>query len=172
MIIKLIFWVNAILLITGGLTVVLSKRIICAVIGFLTSMACLGVMFLLLRCEYLALLQILVYAGAIIVMFLFTVLMFGQKIDSSNSSKFFSIIVGIITGLLNIEFIYIFQSFTLKKGPVAFERLYNSNEITEIAKVVIFKYPLAFEILSVLLLSGLIGAIYIAKKEKVKEDVK
>ncbi|HEV2909602.1 MAG TPA: NADH-quinone oxidoreductase subunit J, partial [Candidatus Eremiobacteraceae bacterium] len=68
-----LFWICAVVLIASGIWVVASRQPVHSVVGLIVNFTALGVLFLMLSAEFLAMMQILIYAGAILVLFLFVI---------------------------------------------------------------------------------------------------
>jgi NADH-quinone oxidoreductase subunit J len=67
------FWILAVLLIATAVFVITQRRPVYSVVGLLANFACLSIMYLTLNAEFLALIQIIVYSGAILILFLFVI---------------------------------------------------------------------------------------------------
>ena len=164
------------LLAVGGAGVLIfSKSAVHSVIGFLFSMICVAGCFLSLQAEFLGMAQLLVYAGGIVVLFLFVVMLveltkYQEKGIFQTQTKFAIPLVGI--GLLAFAGVFrgaLFgasapEALTLQQGLVgATENLGNAQAVS---RGLFANFILPFEILSVILLVALVGAIVLAKSER------
>ena len=159
----------------GGL-VIFSKSAVHSVIGFLFSMLSVAGCFLSLEAEFLGVAQILVYAGGIVVLFLFVVMLveitkYQEKGIFQTQAKFAVPVVGL--GVLAFAGIFRGTLFgtdaatalVLKPGLAdAAEKLGNAQAVS---RGLFADFLLPFEILSLILLVALIGAIVLAKTERV-----
>jgi NADH-quinone oxidoreductase subunit J len=120
----------------------------------------------LLNSEFLAAVQILVYAGAILVMIIF-VLMFlnvTQRYRMFNRQKFIAFLMGII---LVGEVLYIISGSAIKgqKGDFSIAKMLSEGNTQAIGRILYTEYLFPFEVASLILLVAMIGAIVLAKKE-------
>ncbi len=155
---------------------IFSKSAVHSVIGFLFSMLCVAVCFLTLQAEFLGVAQLLVYAGGIVVLFLFVVMLveltkYQEKGIFQTQTKFAIPLVGL--GVLAFAGVFrgiLFganakDALTLNPGLAgAAERLGNAQAVS---RGLFADFLLPFEILSVILLVALIGAIVLAKTDRV-----
>lgn len=155
----LFFILSAIILISAWCVVSLRNIIHCALYLCLCLVAIAG-LYILLAAEFIAAVQILIYAGGITVLLLFAILL-TQKIEGvglvqANEQRFFSFLISVTffaflsTILLKIEFKPSIKSIALST-PV-------------IGDLLLTKYVLGFEIASILLLVAMIGAIIFIRK--------
>ena len=118
-------------------------------------------LFVLLHAFFLAAVQILVYAGAVMVLFLFVIMLLDLKEEARRKIKFFGFIAGIIAvgGIVSAFFKTL---ATAKAGAV--EPTLEGDTIS-LGKLLFTQYTLPFEIVSVLLLVAMVGVILLSKKK-------
>jgi NADH-quinone oxidoreductase subunit J len=172
-----LFLVFGIMTLIGAAAMVFSKSAVHSVIGFLFTMLSIAACFLCLEAEFLALAQILVYAGGIVVLFLFVVML----VELSNYQeqmmiRFRSLRPLILVAVLAVAFCSVFWATVFgNNAPQALslkpELAQNLNVSTHNAQAIsrglYANYLLPFEILSVILLMALVGAVTLAKPERV-----
>ncbi len=124
-------------------------------------------LYLFLNAEFLAAIQIIVYAGAILVLFLFVIMLLNLRKEETER-KFqeqwpFSVVIGVIFAIF---FILIIGKITVipPLGKYTVELIKSEGNIMTIGKVLYTKYLLPFEIASLILLVAIIGAVVLAKK--------
>ena len=118
-------------------------------------------LFLLLHAFFLAAVQILVYAGAVMVLFLFVIMLLDFKEEQRRRIKFFGLAAGLVSvGIVVSIFI---KSLASVKANVAEPKL--EGETYALGKLLFTQYTLPFEIVSVLLLVAMIGVILLSKKK-------
>ena len=160
------FWFLSVLALFSAIMVLVSKNPIHSVLWLIVVFFAISGHYLLLNAQFLAIVNIIVYAGAIMVLFLFVVMLMNLNKETEPQRniwmKFFGVIAG---GLL----LWIFISATISS-----EDIMNKNVVTNeggvgliqnLGKVLFTQYALPFEISSVLFLSAMIGAVVISKKE-------
>jgi len=117
-------------------------------------------LFLLLHAFFLAAVQILVYAGAVIVLFIFVIMLLDLKEEQRRKIKFF----GLAAGLVSVGIVVsIFVKSLASIKPAAEPKL--EGETYALGKLLFTQYTLPFEIVSVLLLVAMVGVILLSKKK-------
>ena len=161
----LIFYLFAALTLLCGLLVVLnpfSRNPVTSAMFLVLTIVSIAGLFVLLHAFFLAAVQILVYAGAVLVLFLFVVMLLDLKEELRRKLKVF----GIATGLVSVgAFGAVLVASILGTHPG--KNLVPQGEGTTpvLGKILFTQYLLPFEILSVLLLVAMVGAILLSKKD-------
>lgn len=167
---EIVFFVLAFILISSAISVILQKNPTFSAISLLINLLAMAVLYFLLGSELIGATQIIIYAGAIIVLFLFVIMIFGNQLlpkrDSPrsglslNNLKLLEIFIPLIFIVLVI--------ITLTASVVSNVSLNELNlpvDIKPLAKVLFTKYLLPFELVSILFLTGLVGVVVLAKKQ-------
>ena len=155
------FFIFALMAITGAVLVINLNRVIHMVLAMgLTFLGVAG-LFLILNAEFLAVVQILIYAGAITIMMALGVMMTNQHHEKRvrrHGHAFFAFLgAGIIGGI-------ILYGIYITKWPTTHSP-FDENNVLTIGERLFTEYVIPFEIASILLLIALIGSVLIAKKE-------
>ncbi len=158
-----IFYIFAVLSVLGALGVLVLRNPIHCALSLVGTFFCLGAIYVMLNAEFVAVIQVLVYAGAIMVLFLFVLMLLSSK-DSEQYVNKWS--VGkILSGLLSLGiFIQIAGLFTANelqfgsKGEYPLEVVEEVGSITLIGRLLFTDYILSFELIAILLLVAVIGA--------------
>jgi len=162
-----LFWIFAILGVAGGIGLILNKNAVYAALSLILNFFSIAGLYLSLSAEFLAAIQILVYAGAIMVLFLFVIMLLNLE-DEKGVGKF-DIKRG-IAFLLGIAFVaemvIALQGFL--SGDVTGNFAY--GEVEPIGRALMTDFLFPFEIISVILLTALIGAIVVARKHTYVQD--
>lgn len=168
---NVVFAVLAVFMIAAAIRVVTTKNIVHAALWLVVVLSGVGVNFLLLQAEFVAVTQFLIYLGAIVVLFLFGIMLtrapLGVSDDLDNKQKPAGIIVGLL--LLAVIGYALIETFggdklTFEAYETAVE--VNTNGRTQALSDSIFgQYLVPFEMVSVLLLAALIGAIVLARRD-------
>jgi len=165
---QVMFWLCGIIAIIFSCMMIIKRNpvhsALCLVVVFVT----LAVLYVLLGAEFLAAVQVIVYAGAIMVLFLFVIMLLNleEEVHRQGKSRLAlktSSIVG--AGLLLLFLISggVFRAVSAMgtAGPAAAE----TSNTQAVAELLFTKYLLPFEVTSVLLLAAIVGAIVLAGKK-------
>lgn len=169
---QLTFYFAALLAIVASLKVITGKNTVHALLYLVVSLLAVAVCFYLMGAPFAAGLEVIVYAGAILVLFVFAIMMFGLGQDetihppSANGSKAntFNLWFGpfMLALLLLIELVYAINSSEVQAKLTS-----HTIDAKQVGILLYGPYLLAVEIASFLLLAGLIGGYHFAKPEGV-----
>ncbi|MEX0911887.1 MAG: NADH-quinone oxidoreductase subunit J [Gemmatimonadota bacterium] len=168
--IDILFYVFAAVAIGGALGVVLAKSPVGSLLFMVTTLASLAGTFVLLEAHFLAAIQIIVYAGAIMVLFLFVIMLLNLGHDYQRDLRgglyaiISFVVVGLMAGLLARQ---IGISGVLEPGEEAAAidaALLEHGVVGAIAQPLYTTYVVPFEITGILLLVAIVGAIVLAKR--------
>ena len=168
---NVVFAVTAVFMIAAAVRMVTTKNVVHAALWLVVVLGGVGINYILLQAEFVAVTQFLVYLGAIVVLFLFGIMLtrapLGVSEDLNNNQKW----IGIGTSVLLFAVIGYSLIVTWGKDELDF-RAYetiaeaNTNGRTQaVADTIFGQYLIPFEMISVLLLAALIGAIVLARRD-------
>jgi NADH-quinone oxidoreductase subunit J len=159
-----LFGILSFLAIMFALMVVFSRNPVNSVLYLVLTFFCIAGHYLLLNAQFLAVVHIAVYAGAIMVLFLFVIMLMNLNQDTEPQRTTFSkLIAGVIGGLLLVVMVG-----ALRGTEQLSMKQYGHSDIglvKNLGQVLFKEYLFPFEIVSVLLLAALVGAIMLGKKE-------
>jgi NADH-quinone oxidoreductase subunit J len=158
------FYLFGILAVGSALFFVTRKSPVAAALWLVNVMFCLAAMYVLLDAHFVGAIQVLVYAGAIMVVFIFVVMLLnlGAAPAMSDLRPPRWRLAGLFVGLLLAAEILVLLRQDIPSGPP--NAAYNSNVIKPVATSLFNEHLLAFEVTSVLLLAALVGAVVLAKR--------
>ena len=124
---------------------------------------------MMLNAEFVAVIQVLVYAGAIMVLFLFVLMLLSSKTSDQNTNKWpiGKILAGLLSFGIFVKIASLFSMGDLQLGPKGaypLEVVEEVGSISLIGRLLFTDYILSFEIIAILLLVAVIGAVVIAKR--------
>ena len=165
------FYLLAATMIAGGILVITRKNAVHSAMALITTLLAQAGLYLMLYAPFVAGVQIILYAGGIMVLFLFVIMLI--SIERSEKERQFNKqwLVGIVAaGALGGLFIAVYTTTT--KGKILFpegQMTYGEGQNTQTIANLLFdrnagQYMFAFEIASLLLLVAIIGAVVMAKK--------
>ena len=158
-----LFFSLAILCVGSVLGMIISKNQAYNALLLILAFACLGGIFGLLEAPFIAVVQIIIYAGAIMVLFIFVIMMinvrYGLPAEKKKWTLYLSLVLAvvlIIELILSIRgaFSLPVSTAVLKAGP------------TDLGRLLFTKYLYPFEITSILIIAALVGAIVLVKKKE------
>ncbi len=163
---EILFWLLTIMAISCALGVVLSRNPVNSVLFLIATFFSISGHYILMNAQFLAIVNIIVYAGAIMVLFLFVIMLMNLNADVEPQKSRLVQFAGIISG--GILFLVILAALRDARTHGTLEReATDIGLIKNLGKTLFQNYVLPFEISSVLFLSAMIGAIVIGKKESV-----
>jgi NADH-quinone oxidoreductase subunit J len=156
------FWGLAVVLIGSALAVVLTKNLFHSVLYLALSLTTMAGVFLALDAEFLAAVQLLLYAGGVVTIVVFAIVVTERLVGERITQTSRGLLVGLVlAGALLIGLLRFLRGVDL---PV--ERPVIGVDVTRaIGQVLLTEFVLPFELLAVLLLVGLLGALYFARPE-------
>lgn len=159
-----VFGILSFLAIMFALMVVFSRNPVNSVLYLVLTFFCIAGHYLIMNAQFLAVVHIAVYAGAIMVLFLFVIMLMNLNQDTEPQKTVVSkLIAGVIGGLLLLVMVAALkgtEQLTEVKAGYA-----DIGLVKNLGKVLFSEFLFPFEIVSVLLLSALVGAIMLGKKE-------
>ncbi len=165
----LLWWVFASLAVGGAAGTVLGRNPVASLLSLVLTFFSLAAIYILLGAHFIGALQVMVYAGAIMVLFLFVIMLLNLGHDfRPDLRKGVWLVSGFVTtGLI---FYFIWRSFAGEAGlamgtdPVLEKAAEGGNAITVIAEPLFRDFIVAFELTGILLLVAVIGAVLLAKR--------
>ena len=156
------FWVLSVILVGSALAVVLSKNLFHAVLWLALALTGTAGVFILLNAEFLAAVQLLLYAGGIITIVVFAIVvterLVGERLSQTNRS--------IVSGALMAGALLWVIVSTLMEGDLPSTPLPQVSDLTRVmGEQVLTTFVLPFELLALLMLAAMLGAIYFARPE-------
>lgn len=170
---KYIFYILAILAIISAILMITRKNPVASVLWLIFNFFIVSGIYLLLKAQFIAIIQILIYAGAIMVLFLFVIMLLNlNKNEESDISeptktkrdykKLSAVLLSILLLLLLGYSVYFgFTGKYLDQSPEAI----NIGKAELLGKKLFLEYSYQLEIIGLLLLSAIIGAVILAKKK-------
>jgi NADH-quinone oxidoreductase subunit J len=154
----------------AALRVVTTKNVVHAALYLVVVLSSIAANFILLAAEFVAAVQILVYVGAIVVLFLFGVMLtrakVGRESDLDGDQRWVGAVVALfLLGVLSYALIEKFGDDKLPKLQESAETINATRGTRAVGDAIFSTYLVPFEVVSVLLLAALIGAIVLARRD-------
>ena len=161
------FIVVALVAIAAALMVILVRNAVHSALFLVITLFCVAILFLTLGAEFLAAVQVLVYAGAIMVLFLFVITLLNplqpEEPDRLGSQRAFG---GALALLLMVEMALVVRSGALQNVPATPPPPLAGSNVEQLGLSLYSTYLVPFEVTSVLLLVAIVGAVVLARGQR------
>jgi len=157
-----IFFTLAAVAVAAGVGVIAQRSAVRSALFLLVNFCCLAGLYILLNAQFVAMVQIIIYAGAIVVLFLFVVMLLGiEHAEESPDLRRYQWIAGGLLGILLLAGIL----WALIPGVTgALPALTPVDNVRQIGAALLTDFAIPFELVAVVLLVAVIGAVALAKK--------
>jgi NADH-quinone oxidoreductase subunit J len=161
----ILFWILTVMALLSALMVITSKNPMHSVIWLIIVFFAISGHYLLMNAQFLAIVNIIVYAGAIMVLFLYVLMLMDLKKETEpQKSRWLKLAGAVAGGSLLLVMIAALKKVDIDPG-IAQTRLGDIGLIENLGKILFNEYVVPFEISSILFLSAMVGAVVIGKKE-------
>lgn len=166
----LFFWVFAIGMLLAGASVILNRNPVASALSLVVTMCFMAALFALLNAFFLAAIQILVYAGAVMVLFLFIIMLLDVKAEEKTRMRWISLVLGLVLAIFFSYELSLVLRDGVPMGAVPLAKLPPPpSDIATIGRLLFTKYLLPFEVVGVLLLVATIGVVLLSKRDNKPE---
>ncbi|HET9529686.1 MAG TPA: NADH-quinone oxidoreductase subunit J [Blastocatellia bacterium] len=164
---KALFIAFAVVAVAAALNILLQRNPLYSALSLVGTLAALSALYITLRAHFIAAIQIIVYAGAIMVLFVFVIMLLNApkevpQIDKQKGLRYLAIP---FAGLLLAEAFYVIQSVDLTTMPAAEGSSRDVGTTFSVGVNLFTDYLLPFEVTSVLILMAIVGAMVLARRE-------
>lgn len=164
-----LFLVLALVAVASALGMLFSRNAVYAALYLVLNFVTVAVFYLLLSAPFIAMAQVTVYAGAIMVLFLFVIMLLGSDaLPKSQVLPWQKPLAIVMSVLLGVEAAYLLVTKARPVGDVLppAESVNTLDNLRQLGNALFTDYLLPFEVVSILLLVAMVGAIVLTKKEK------
>jgi len=156
----------------AAINVVAQKKVFYSALSLILCLCSVAALYMLLEAPFIAAVQIIVYAGAIMVLFVFVIMLldpFSASIlrDKKRYLGYVAVFLGILALALLVPLLKSYKLFLTPGNPGRLE--HPAGSVESFAQVLFSKYLLPFEITSVLILVAIIGVVVLAKRQPLKK---
>ena len=161
-----VFAVAAVVIVAGAVGVLVNRNPVHAALSLVATLFGVAVLFVALEANFLAAVQVIVYAGAIVVLFLFVIMLLGVDqtedldVEPLIGQRPAAIAIGVV---LIIGLTGVVLTSSLTGAPAAHEWVRDGAEVAQIGRLLFTDYVFALEITSLLLLVAVVGAVTLAR---------
>ncbi|HEV7450122.1 MAG TPA: NADH-quinone oxidoreductase subunit J [Pseudonocardiaceae bacterium] len=167
------FWILGPLALAGGLAMVFARNAVHSALWLAQAMLCLGALYMVQQAPFLGFVQIIVYTGAIMMLFLFVLMLVGKESDDSvvevqRGHRVAAALAGI--GLAVLLVAMLGQAFTgVPAAGLVGVNTTGGGNVANLGRVLYTKYLFPFELTSALLITAAVGAMVLTFTERTKE---
>ena len=161
----ILFIVFAIVAIVCAFNLILQKHPISSALSLIGVMGALAVLYLLLGAEFMAMAQMIVYGGAVMVLFIFVIMLLNAGAEKTSGKSWFAQIAGLPLLLAFAAVMGFLIKFAFPSGTVVEFGSWVGGTAERIGQLLFTRYLLPFEVISILILIAILGAVVLARKE-------
>lgn len=165
-----LFSIMGILSIFSSLMMATRRNPIHSALWLITTFCALAVIYLMLHAQFIAVAQVMVYAGAIMMLIIFVIMLVHLERDIVSERRFSTtkFVGGFITVILFMEVLLVILSYQMtgKAGVYTAEKISTIGNVKAVGSLLYGQYLFPFEIASILLLVGIVGAVVLVRGRK------
>ncbi|HKV72550.1 MAG TPA: NADH-quinone oxidoreductase subunit J [Gemmatimonadales bacterium] len=168
--VTIVFWIFAVLALGSAVLCISRKSPVASALWLVVTMFALAALFVILDAQFIAVLQVLVYAGAVMVLFLFVIMLLNLGRGAGQDRKG---VIGVTVGVMLAATLFVQLKFLRQAAPPALIQVPGAmaqlqqqhGMVGSVAGPLYDAYLVPFEITSVLLLAAVVGAVVLAKRK-------
>jgi NADH-quinone oxidoreductase subunit J len=165
----ILFFICAAVAVLGAVLLIVAREPVHSALAVILVMMALAVLYLLLGAEFIAAVQVIVYAGAVMVLFVFVIMLLNAGVEVRTNYSKIAKYVGVPLGLfLLVEVAYRMRRSAIGTTVANGVGAANSNAVdtAELSKLLFRDYLFPFEVTSILVLIAIVGALVLAKRDE------
>ena len=159
----LIFWVFGLLALVMGVLVVFHKNPISSALSLIVVLFCTSALYVLLQASFIAVIQVMVYAGAIMVLFVFVIMLLNLRTEELGFRR--HRVTKAVGGLLCAGMLAQLVAIVTAHLPAAARITEQFGDVERVAWLMFTDNVLAFQAAAILLMAAVVGAVVAAKKQ-------
>ena len=163
---SLFFWIASALMLVFGLAVIVNRNPVASALSLVVSFLGLAALFISLDAFFIGIIQVLVYAGAVMVLFLFIIMLLDLRAEERRKINLVAFAGGMAVAIVFFGQLYLVIG-QLRASKHAFPALpsHHSDDVRNVGLLLFGNYNLPFQIIGVLILVATIGVIVLSKRE-------
>ena len=162
----ILFWIFTALMLAFGISVVLNRDPVASALSLVASFLCLSALFVGLDAFFIGVIQILVYAGAVMVLFLFIIMLLDLKAEKRRHFNRLTLVGGgaVAAGFV-FELLHVLNSFSIGKNPFPPLGVARLDDVRQVGITLFTQFNLPFQTVGVLVLVASVGVIVLSRRE-------
>ncbi|RME83297.1 MAG: NADH-quinone oxidoreductase subunit J [Caldilineae bacterium] len=160
----LLFTVLALIALVGAVGVVMSRNAVYSALFLLVNFATIAVMYFMLSAQFLGVVQVIIYAGAIVVLFLFVIMLIGGQIGPVTvGGRRYARLLALVLGAAFLLLVVLGLGAALPPGEAPLGAP-QAGSVQAVGQELYTTYLIPFELASILLLVGMLGGVVLARR--------
>lgn len=161
-----LFWIFALLMLIFGLAVIVNRNPVASALSLVVSFLGLAALFMSLDAYFIGIIQILVYAGAIMVLFLFIIMLLDLRAEKLRHLNWLATAGGAVVSVVFLaQTIYVVGHFKFASEPLPPVSFSSGDDIHQIGSLLFSNYNLPFQIVGIIILVATIGVVILSRRE-------
>jgi NADH-quinone oxidoreductase subunit J len=161
-----LFWIFALLMLIFGAAVVVNRNPVASALSLVVSFIGLAALFMSLDAYFIGIIQVLVYAGAVMVLFLFIIMLLDLRAEERRKISWLTSAGAIAVALaLLLQIFYVVGHFKSAQQPFPPLARSTTDDVRNIGLLLFENYNLPFQIIGVLVLVATIGVVLLSRRE-------
>jgi len=161
-----LFWIFALLMLVFGAAVIINRNPIASALSLVVSFLGLAALFMSLDAYFIGIIQVLVYAGAVMVLFLFIIMLLDLRAEERRQINWLTSAGAIAVALvLLLEIFHVIGTFKSTAQPFPPLARPTTDDVRNIGALLFQKYNLPFQIIGILVLVATVGIVLLSKRE-------
>jgi NADH-quinone oxidoreductase subunit J len=161
-----LFWIFASLTVIFGAAVVLNRNPVASALSLVVSFLGLSALYISLDAFFVGIIQVLVYAGAVMVLFLFIIMLLNIRTEEQRRINFLAAAAGVsVAAILFVQIFIVIKHFEAARRPFPTLATPTTDDVWSIGHLLFSDYNLPFQIIGILVLTATIGVVLLSKRE-------
>jgi len=161
-----LFWVFALMMLIFGAAVIINRNPVASALSLVVSFLALAALFISLDAYFVGIIQVLVYAGAIMVLFLFIIMLLDLRAEELRKINWIASAGGVVVAFaLIVQIFSVVGSFQVARQPFPPLARSTSDDVHRIGLLLFGNYNLPFQIIGIVILVATIGVVMLSRRE-------
>jgi NADH-quinone oxidoreductase subunit J len=161
-----LFWIFALIMLAFGAAVVINRNPVASALSLVVSFLGLAALFMSLNAYFIGIIQVLVYAGAVMVLFLFIIMLLDLRAEELRKINWIASAGGVAVALaLVVQVFHVVGTLRAAHQPLPPISATGPDDVHQIGMLLFSHYTLPFQIIGVLVLVATIGVVVLSRRE-------
>jgi NADH-quinone oxidoreductase subunit J len=162
----ILFWLFAALMLGFATLVVLNRNPVASALSLVASFLCLAALFVGLDAYFIAAIQVLVYAGAVMVLFLFIIMLLDLRAERRRRANMIAYVGGGLVALaFAIQLAFVLGRFKIGRNPFPILASASQDDVRNLGMTLFTTHNLPFQVVGILILVATVGVVILSKRE-------